>query len=152
MLRSEFSNNLKWYRTNRILRQERNATKRAIREQVKSDYVQWLNNQCAELEIDASKKKLKRTVCEAKKISSTQTTKQRAIINKDDKLLTEPAQIKSRWQEYCSELYQQITTVLYDIVNSPNEQNEYNNETEPSISLIEINAALKHLKTTKRQD
>ena len=152
-LSNKFSSILKRYKTDHTLRQERNETRRAIKKQVKHDYEQWLNNQCAELEMDAKKNNSRDLFAKIKKITNVQQPKQRAIKSKDGKLLTEPEQIKGRWQEYCSELYQHITTAdqqaLDEIFNNHSQQNDENVETEPPISIHEIKAALKHLKNNK---
>ena len=126
--------------------------KRAIREQVKRDFDQWLNNQCAELEIDAMKNNSRDLFAKVMKITNTQPTKQRAIKSKDGKLLTEPVQIRNRWQEYCSELYQQITTAdhqaLDEIINNNHNLTNDDND-EPPISIQEVRTALKQLKNNK---
>ena len=72
--------------------------------------------QSNKLEMDARKTTLE-LFAKVRKITNTQPPKQRATKSKKGKLLTEPAQINSRWQVYCSELYKHITIAYQQALN-----------------------------------
>ena len=81
--------------------------------------MRWVRYGCKEKQIERSvcknQENYERATTSNQKQSKIKSNK--AIKSKDGKLLTEPEQIKGRWQEYCSELYQHITTADQQALN-----------------------------------
>jgi len=126
-----------------------NQLTRQIRTGINSDYENWCNNNCDELE---QLQKTHQTHGLHKKIKELTrgikvADKSTSIKNKNGRLLTDIDDVRNRWAEYCSELYNHDTkpddTVLAGLWNNQQQ------EPTPDISVSEVVAAVKKLKPRK---
>ena len=81
-----------------------------VRQAARRDKERWLEERCREIQQMAKEKRSKQTYKLIKQINKDWQPQQRAIKNKDGKLLYEEEEIRERWTEYCGELYQEKGT------------------------------------------
>ena len=76
-----------------------------IRTKARTDKEEWLSEKCREIQMAAEQNKSRKTYQLIKEVNGKWKSKQRAIRNKQGKLVQEEEEIRERWTEYCSELY-----------------------------------------------
>ena len=84
----------------------RNVVRKAARE----DKEKWLTDKCREIQRAADHNKSRKTYKLIKEVNGKWKPQQRAVKNKDGALLQDDREIRRRWTEYCSDLYNNTET------------------------------------------
>ena len=126
------------------LRQYR-AANQEIKKGMKKAKMNWIEEQCQEIEDSLKKNTSKKTYQLVKDLTSTKQGRTTTIQDKDGKCLTEEQDILKRWSEYCSELYNYRATGDQEVLNVPPATD---NDNYP-ILREEVEAAVKSLKKGK---
>ena len=126
------------------LRQYR-AANQEIKKGMKKAKMNWIEEQCQDIEDNMKKNNSKKTYQLVKDLTSTKQGRTTTIQDKDGKCLTEEQDILKRWSEYCSELYNYIATGDTEVLNVPPATD---NDNYP-ILREEVEAAMKSLKKGK---
>jgi hypothetical protein len=77
-----------------------------VRQAAREDKEKWLQERCGEIQNAHEQGKSRKTYQLIKEINGDWKPRQRAMKNKEGKLLQESEEIKERWTEYCRELYE----------------------------------------------
>ncbi|XP_060518459.1 uncharacterized protein LOC132697181 [Cylas formicarius] len=114
-----------------------------IKHQCRKDKNKYLNDICAEAEQHSHNNESKDLFNKIKHITRTFNSKSWAIRSEAGKLITDKAEIKERWKNYCEKL-------MEDTGNSNNdtEKSTYNGK-EPPILKEEVRTAITKLKSNK---
>jgi hypothetical protein len=126
-----------------------NQLTRQIRAGITRDYENWCNENCDQLERSQNNRKSCSLHKKIKELTGgvTVQSKSTTIKDKAGTVLTNEDDIRRRWGEYCSDLYnydiKPDNSVLDELWTGQEEQQE------PDIDIIEIEAAIKKLKPMK---
>ena len=86
-------------------RREYRDLSREIQKQIRSDKSEFIRQRCAEVEKNSASNNTKDMFKNIKLLTSKPSTKLNVVKDKDGNVLTEEDEIKTRWKEYCEELY-----------------------------------------------
>ena len=127
--------------TSVIYREVNNEVKRSMRETKQ----RWIEDQCAEIEEHLSNNNSKKAYKTIKELTNTKQGRVMTIQDKSGKCLTEEQDIRNRWTEYCSDLYN------YDTKGNPAVLNCQfaTDENDQPILREEVEAAVDSLKKGK---
>ena len=81
------------------------AANQEIKKGMKKAKMNWIEEQCQNIDDSMKKNNSKKTYQLVKDLTSTKQRRTTTIQDKDGKCLTEEQDILKRWSEYCSELY-----------------------------------------------
>ena len=81
------------------------AANHEIKKGMKKTKMNWIEEQCQDIEDSMKKNNSKKTYQLVKDLTSTKQGRTSTIQDNDEKCLTEEQDILKRWSEYCSELY-----------------------------------------------
>ena len=81
------------------------AVNQGIKKGMKKAKMNWIEEQCQDIEDSMKKNNSKKAYQLVKDLTSTKQGRNTTIQDKDGKCLTEEQDILKRWSEYCSELY-----------------------------------------------
>src|SRR5664279_4512148 len=84
---------------------------REIRRRCKKDRESYINSICQEIEQAHMQKKSKKVFEGVKKIQHKRPQQSNVIKDKQGNLLTDPVEVKARWEDHFSELYNQVNSV-----------------------------------------
>ena len=119
------------------------AANQDIKKGMKKAKMNWIEEQCQDIEDSMKKNNSKKTYQLVKDLTSTKQGRTTTIQDKDGKCLTEEQDILKRWSEYCSELYNYRATGDPEVLNVPPANDNY------PILCEEVEAAVKSLKKGK---
>ena len=121
------------------------AANQEIKKGMKKAKMNWIEEQCQDIEDSMKMNSSKKTYQLVKDLTSTKQGRTTTIQDKDGKCLTEEQDILKRWSEYCSELYNYRATGDPEVLNIPpaNDNDNY------PILREEVEAAVKSLKKGK---
>jgi len=123
---------------------------REIRRRCKKDREEYINGICQEVEQAHLQKKSKKVFEGIKKIQQKRSQQSNVIKDKQGSILTDPAEVKARWEEHFSELYNQVNstddTVLLEI---PEDNGSCGDADSPAITKDEVRWAISCLKRDK---
>ena len=125
-------------------RREYRDLSREIQKQIRSDKSEFIRQRCAEVEKNSASNNTKDMFKNIKLLTSKPSTKLNVVKDKDGNVLTEEDEIKTRWKEYCEELYASKDD---DDTQEDREQQEF--EDDPDILLCEVENAMKVLRSGK---
>lgn len=131
------------------LKPEYNRLTRQIRLGINADYECWCNDNCDQIEqlqnthqTRSLHKKIKELTHGIKIPNKSNTIKDKSGI-----ILTTEAEVRSRWGEYCSDLYNY--NIIPDMSVIAGLWKDQENEPDPCLTMSEIEAAIKKLKPLK---
>ena len=101
-----------------VIRQYR-AVNQEIKKGMKKAKMDWIEEQCQDIEDNMKKNNSKKTYQLVKDLTSTKQGRTTTIQDKDRNCLTEEQDILKRWFEYCSELYNYRATGDTEVLNVP---------------------------------
>ena len=126
-----------------------NRLTREIRQSINNDYEKWCNDNCNQLEqlqnshqTHSLHKKIKELTKGVKV-----PTKSITIKDKSGTILTTEEEVRNRWKEYCSDLYNYDINPNVDALG--NLWMDQQQDPEPDISTSEVEAAIRKLKPRK---
>ena len=120
-------------------------TNNKIRKAMKATKVQWIEDQCDEIDKSLASNNSMRAYQIVKDLTRTKQAKVSTIQDKSGKSLTDEQEIHERWTEYCSELYNNNIKGDYSVLIGPYSTNTQ----ELPILRAEIEAAMKSMKKGK---
>ena len=118
-----------------------------VRKSARKDKQEWLDKQCKDIEIYRGEFKSREVYKLIKNLNRKWQPINSAIKDKNGKILMDKEEIKTRWTEYCSELYKDTDEENRDLldeleqISPPAREDEKDN-----ILYEEIEEAVKHLK------
>ena len=95
------------------------AANQEIKKGMKKAKMNWIEEQCEDIEDSMKKNNIKKTYQLVKDLTSTKQGRATTIQDKDGNCLTEEQDILKRWSEYCSELYNYKATGDPEVLNVP---------------------------------
>lgn len=123
---------------------------REIRRRCKKDKEEYINSICQDVEQAHLQKKSKKVYEGIKKIQQQRTQQSNVIKDKQGNILTDPVEVKARWEEHFSELYNQVNstddTVLLEI---PEDYGSCMDADSPALMKDEVRWAISSLKRDK---
>ena len=131
------------------LKPEYNRLTRQIRLSISRDHEKWCNDNCDEIEQLQNTQQTRNLHRKIQELTRGKIipTKSLTIKNKAGEILTTQDDVKNRWREYCSDLYN------YDIKADPTVTADLwinqHQEVEHSITRSEVEAAIRRLKPLK---
>ena len=121
------------------------AANQEIKKGMKNAKMDWIEEQCQDIEDSMKKNNSKKTYQLVKALTSTKQERTPTIQDNDGKCLTEEQDILKRWSEYCSDLYIYRATGDPEVLNVPPATD---NDNYP-ILREEVETAVKSLKKGK---
>ena len=125
-----------------------NRLTREIPQSINNDYEKWCNDNCNQLELQNTHQthSLHKKIKELTKGVKV-PTKSITIKDKSGTILTTEEEVRNRWKEYCSDLYNYDINPNVDALG--NLWMDQQQDPEPDISTSEVEAAIRKLKPRK---
>lgn len=124
-------------------REQYNRLNQDIKRHCRNDKNKYLNDICAEIELHGHKNESKDLFNKVNQITRTFKSKSWAVRSDDGKLITDRAQARERWKNYCEKLMEDTGSAE----NHTQTMTHY--EKEPPILKEEVTAAVSKLKNNK---